>query len=169
MYTMIFIKLKVWKRFSKQNGYTRENLLYLYAKTKDKQIQQWWDKKVQCVTIIAPALSGPRQWDHKSHFKGLKVVMSNVPCIHQKMSESHVQLRAISQNPFSKSHNPKPASALFCSPHWYTLFSKVLGALLQVPSGRLTRLWDFSYSYNWSFNTVPKKHYWTLFAASWGS
>lgn len=36
---MIFIKLKVLKRFSKQDGYTIENLLYLYAKTKDKRIQ----------------------------------------------------------------------------------------------------------------------------------
>lgn len=36
---MIFFKLKVLKRFSNQDRYTRENLLYLYAKAKDKQIQ----------------------------------------------------------------------------------------------------------------------------------
>lgn len=36
---MIFIKLKLLKRFSKQDGYTGENLLYLCAKTKDKQTQ----------------------------------------------------------------------------------------------------------------------------------
>lgn len=74
MYTMIFTKLKLSKRFSKQDGYTGENLFFICTKRwKTSNLSADRIKKFCLQSSILLQCSRCGQYDHKLHLQGMKV------------------------------------------------------------------------------------------------